>query len=146
MKIKDLIWVISGVISVTESVACVSGVWKEMGRELRALEKRERRASGVYGLFRFSYLPESERDVKIIIWYLNLIGWSQHHAIWDFLLVKNRWKLTFIAAFLQTLNSFHKLGTRRCNLATNGVEPGPLWWKVSALSTAPSLLPELMYD
>ena len=67
VKIKDFIWVVSGVISETESVAYVSGVWKKMGREFRPLEKRERRASGVYGLFRYSHRPERCKNNYLIL-------------------------------------------------------------------------------
>ena len=39
-----------------------------------------------------------------------------------------------------TTNSTHL----QCKTPSSGIEPGPQWWEVTALTTAPSLLPQLI--
>ena len=117
MKIKDLIWVSSSVISPTESVDCVSGVWKEMGRGFRALEKRERCASGVSGLLRFSHLPERCKSNDLVpLLMIPYFDWLKSTTRYMGLLTfdKSAWNFFLSWPFYRSLNSFHKLGTLRC--------------------------------
>ena len=86
-------------------------------QEFWALEKRERRTSGVYGLLRFSHLPERcKRNDLVPYLTIPYFDWLKSTSRYLGLLTgdKSAWNLLLSRPFYRSLNSFHKLSTRRC--------------------------------